>query len=127
MSAARIRIHPVPRGDALQSGNRGPPDYAMFLAPCICGALPRLRDDLFPREQNRMSTRGDETMLLLSVWRRETMGSPTQNATFKFQKAYRFADQAGGFYQVNAKAAVLKWATGICRLPSGNWPKGSNI
>jgi len=59
------------------------------------------------------------------------MGSPTQNATFKFQKAYRFADQAGGFYQVNAKggsvemgnrylsAAVRELAEGLQHLSVG--------
>ena len=59
------------------------------------------------------------------------MSRPTDNAVFKFQKAYRFANQAGGFYQANTKsfsmekggsylsAAVRELAEGLQHLSVG--------
>jgi len=59
------------------------------------------------------------------------MASPTQQATFKFQQAYRFADQAGGFYEVDRaggsvdkgnrylSAAVREMAEGLKHLSDG--------
>jgi len=59
------------------------------------------------------------------------MARPTQEASFKFQKAQRFADKAGAFYQVSRKggsdemgnrylsAAVRDLADGLQHLSDG--------
>ena len=59
------------------------------------------------------------------------MARPTVAASYKFKKAERFADQAGGFYQVNTKggsvemgnrylsAAVRELADGLTHLSDG--------
>jgi hypothetical protein len=59
------------------------------------------------------------------------MARPTQQASFKFQKAERFADQAGGYYQVTRangsvemgnrylSAAVRELAEGLRHLSDG--------
>jgi hypothetical protein len=59
------------------------------------------------------------------------MARATQQASFKFHKAEKFADQAGGFYQVNTKggsvemgnrylsAAVRELAEGMRHLSDG--------
>jgi hypothetical protein len=59
------------------------------------------------------------------------MARPTQEASFKFKKAYTFADQAGAFYQVGRvgasdemgnrymSAAVRELASGLQHLSDG--------
>jgi hypothetical protein len=59
------------------------------------------------------------------------MARPTEHATFKFKKAYRFADQAGGFFLAThvsgneekgnsyLSAAVRELAEGLQHLSDG--------